>query len=162
MKFWKCAIVAILHQAFLQPSLAKENLAILLDNSPNLGRVANCYPRRSIATAITTVSDCGLSVREMISEGSHAADPVKWGPGIDRYLSWAWGTCGILLIPNSPQSFDTFSRLKLAEAVTRLVSECGTEAHGYKGGTTKFGPKGVFTLAVNGRPRRPNSGLEEE
>ncbi len=162
MNFWKCAIVAILHQAFFQPCLAIENLAIPLNNSPKLGRVANCFPRRSIATAITTVSDCGLAVREMISEGSHAADPIRWGPDIDRYLIWAWGTCGILLIPNSPQSFDTFSRLKLAEAVMRLVSACVTEAHGYKGGTTKFGPKGVFTLSVSGRPRRPGGELEEE
>lgn len=124
---------------------------------PSLGRTANCFPRRSTAPSITEVADCGVAVREMISQGSRAADPVVWGPGIDYRIGWVWGSCVIVLLPNSVQSFDSISRLKLAEAATTLVTTCATQAYGYKGGLIKVGPKGVFHLTISGKSRRSGS-----
>lgn len=162
MFFLKCVVVVILHQALFQSCLAVGIFGRPSNNVPKLARIANCYSRRSPAPPITAVTDCSLAVREMIAEGSHAADPVVWGPGIDRRIGWGWGSCQLIILPNSIQSFDTISRLKLAEEATRLVSTCVTQAYGFKGGYTKVGPKGVFHLAVNGRPTQLDNGRAEE
>lgn len=124
---------------------------------PSLGRIANCFPRLSPAPPIAEVADCGVAVRQMISQGPRAADPVVWGPGIVDRIGWGWGSCAIVLLPNSVQSFDTISRLKLAEAATTLVTTCATQAYGYKGGFIKVGPKGVFRLFISGKSRRSGS-----
>lgn len=112
-----------------------------------------CYQGRSIASRISEPDDCGIAVRAVIAEGPRAVDPESWGPGIERYRSWTWGSCVLLLKPKSIQSYDTFSRLKLAEEASRVVTGCVNPAHQFKGGFTWIGPKGVFTLAVMGRPR---------
>ncbi|KAL8663424.1 MAG: hypothetical protein Q9202_003840 [Teloschistes flavicans] len=102
---------------------------------------------------IAIPEDCGIAVREMIAEGSRAIEPVAWGPGIEKYISWTWGSCALLLKSNGVQSTDTFSRLELAQQVSRLKTGCVNTAHQYKGGYTKVGPKGVFTIAVMGAKR---------
>ena len=112
-----------------------------------------CYQARSIVPRIIEPDDCGIAVRAVIAEGPRAVDPETWGPGIEKYKAWTWSSCTILLKPNSIQSYDTFSRLKLAEEASRVVTGCVNAAHQYKGGYTSIGPKGVFTLAVMGRPR---------
>ncbi len=111
-----------------------------------------CYQGRSIAPRISEPDDCGIAVRAVIAERPRAVDPESWGPGIEKYKSWTWGSCTLLLKPNSIQSYDTFSRLKLAEEASRVVTGCVNPAHQFKGGFTSIGPKGVFTLAVMGRP----------
>lgn len=112
-----------------------------------------CYQARSIVPRIIEPDDCGIAVRAVIAEGPRAVDPENWGPGIEKYKAWTWGSCAILLKPNSIQSYDTFSRLKLAEEASRVVTGCVNSAHQYKGGYTSIGPKGVFTLAVMGKLR---------
>lgn len=112
-----------------------------------------CYAGRSIAPRISEPDDCGLAIRAVIAEGPRAVDPESWGPGIEKYKAWTWGSCVLLLKPNSIQSYDTFSRLKLAEEASRVVTGCVNAAHQFRGGFTSIGPKGVFTLAVMGRPR---------
>lgn len=102
---------------------------------------------------ISEPDDCGIAVRAVIAESPRAVDPENWGPGIEKYRAWTWGSCALILKPKSIQSFDTFSRLKLAEEASRVVTGCVNQAHQFKGGYTSIGPKGVFTLAVMGRPR---------
>ena len=89
----------------------------------------------------------------MIAEGSHAAGPTRWGPCIDRKIVWGWESYGIVLTPNSVQSFDTISRLKLVQETTRLVLSWVTQACGFKKEYIKVGRNGVITLALTGRPR---------
>jgi hypothetical protein len=112
-----------------------------------------CYQARSIVPRISEPDDCGIAVRAVIAESPRAVDPESWGPDIEKYKAWTWGSCALLLKPNSIQSYDTFSRLKLAEEASRVVTGCVNPAHQFKGGYTSIGPKGVFTLAVMGRPR---------
>ena len=60
------------------------------------------------------------------------------------------------------QSFDTISRLKLAEEARRVVEGCVTQAYGYKGGFVKVGGKGVFHLVVAGKVVGMGEGRREE
>lgn len=115
-----------------------------------------CFEGRAIVPSIAVPEDCGIAVRDMIAEGSRAAEPTTWGPGIENYVSWTWRSCALILKPKSLQTSDTFSRLELAEQVSRIKSGCVNTAHHNKGGYTKIGPKGVFTIAVMGG-KKPTS-----
>ena len=163
MLFLKYLVGVILHEALIQSCLAIGTSGRPSnDITPVFARMVNCYSRRAPTPPIRAVSDCALAVREMIAEGTHAADPVTWGPSIDYRIGWGSGSCVIMLIPNSFQSFDTISRLKLAEEANRVVSNCVTQAYGYKGGNTKVGPKGVFHLGISARPTQRGGGPAEE
>lgn len=132
--------------------LAEFNLALFPPPEPeNTNRPTNCYAPHSTAPQIVP-DDCRTATRALIASGSGAMHPEVWGPGITPAEHWTWASCGILLIPNTMQSSDTFSRLEMAEAATRIVSGCVNAAHQWKGGWTRFGEKGVFKLAVKGRP----------
>ncbi|MCJ1280477.1 hypothetical protein MMC21_008305 [Puttea exsequens] len=110
--------------------------------NPPAPQPVHCWSQRQIYS-IDAPADCRIALANIVKEG-HGLTPRQW----DAPRSWTYGSCAILLEPESQGLTDVFSPLDVVSVVSQINHVCLTKAFGYRGGYRAIGPLGHFHLSV--------------
>ena len=95
---------------------------------------------------ISDSDECARLIYEIAYAGGQPQQPVLW----TSQRSWTLKECRVHLIPKSQGSRDTFAKSDIANAASIIQTMCDTKEQGYRGGSIRVGPAGVFDVALYG------------
>ena len=80
----------------------------------------------------------------MIYEEGAALTPLTW----TEARSWIYGSCALLLVPDTEPAEDVFLPFDIVTAVSRIQDNCVNSEHAFRGGHTGIGPLHEFHVSV--------------
>ena len=93
---------------------------------------------------ISDSDECARLTYEIAFAGGQPQQPVLW----TSQRSWTLKECKVHLTPKSQESRDTFTKSDISNAASIIQTMCNTKEQGYRGGSIRVGPAGVFDVAL--------------